>query len=114
MAITVAGSAVVAKTPLDGLYLNAGWCYGGFKATPGSGWVFAHTIAHARPHPLNEGLGLARLPHAPPADPPWPRAAASIGSRPAAPSTSAAPARRRDITDAMKGMLVSGAPVPPS
>ena len=37
--------------PIDGLYFNAGWCYGGFKATPGSGWCFAHLIARDEPHP---------------------------------------------------------------
>ena len=37
------GSPIIDKTPIDGLYLNAGWCYGGFKATPASGWCFAHT-----------------------------------------------------------------------
>ncbi|MBM3573980.1 MAG: sarcosine oxidase subunit beta, partial [Alphaproteobacteria bacterium] len=43
------------------LYINTGWCYGGFKATPGSGWVFAHTIAQDRPHKLNEKFTLERF-----------------------------------------------------
>ena len=55
------GSPIIGKTPVDGLYLNGGWCYGGFKATPGSGWVFAHTIAQDRPHALNEALNLERF-----------------------------------------------------
>ena len=55
------GSPIIAKTPVDGLYLNGGWCYGGFKATPGSGWVFAHTIAGDRPHALNECFSLERF-----------------------------------------------------
>ncbi len=55
------GSPIIGKTPVEGLYLNGGWCYGGFKATPGSGWVFAHTIAHNRPHPLNEAFSLDRF-----------------------------------------------------
>ena len=42
------GSPIIDKTAIDGLYLNAGWCYGGFKATPASGWCFAHTIAPQR------------------------------------------------------------------
>ena len=42
--------------PLPGLYLNAGWSYGGFKATPASGWCFAHTIARDEPHPLSARL----------------------------------------------------------
>ena len=55
------GSPIISKTPVDGLYLNGGWCYGGFKATPGSGWVFAHTIAEDRPHPLNEAMTINRF-----------------------------------------------------
>ncbi|MGD9941771.1 MAG: sarcosine oxidase subunit beta family protein [Burkholderiaceae bacterium] len=55
------GSPIIGKTPLDNLYVNGGWCYGGFKATPASGWVFAHTIAEDRPHALNEGFTLARF-----------------------------------------------------
>ena len=43
-----------------GLYLNAGWCYGGFKAIPGSGWCFAHTIAKDKPHETNRRLTLDR------------------------------------------------------
>jgi sarcosine oxidase subunit beta len=44
------GSPIIDRTPVDGLYLNAGWCYGGFKATPASGWCFAHLIARDAPH----------------------------------------------------------------
>jgi methylglutamate dehydrogenase subunit A len=44
------GSPIIDHTPIDGLYLNAGWCYGGFKATPASGWCFAHLLATDRPH----------------------------------------------------------------
>jgi sarcosine oxidase subunit beta len=61
MDMTMDGSPIIAKTPVDGLYLNGGWCYGGFKATPGSGWVFAHTIAQDRPHALNECFTLERF-----------------------------------------------------
>jgi sarcosine oxidase subunit beta len=50
------GSPIIGKTPIEGLYINGGWCYGGFKATPGSGWVYAHTIANDAPHPLNEDV----------------------------------------------------------
>ena len=52
---------ILGKTPLDGLYFNCGWGTGGFKATPGSGWVFAHTIANDQPHPLNEPFNLERF-----------------------------------------------------
>ncbi|MBL8671125.1 MAG: sarcosine oxidase subunit beta, partial [Alphaproteobacteria bacterium] len=55
------GSPIIGKTPIDNLYLNCGWCYGGFKATPGSGWVFAHTIAQDRPHPFNAAFTLDRF-----------------------------------------------------
>lgn len=52
---------IIGLTPVKGLYLNCGWGTGGFKATPGSGWVMAHTIAQDRPHALNEALSLDRF-----------------------------------------------------
>ncbi|MEO3802702.1 sarcosine oxidase subunit beta family protein [Nonomuraea sp. B1E8] len=54
-------SPIIGPTPVDGLYINAGWGTGGFKATPGSGWVYAHTLAHDRPHPLAEPFALDRF-----------------------------------------------------
>jgi len=54
-------SPIVSKTPVKGLFLNCGWGTGGFKATPGSGWVFAHTIATGEPHPLNAAFALDRF-----------------------------------------------------
>ena len=54
-------SPIVAKTPVDGLYINCGWGTGGFKATPGSGWAFAHTIAQNEPHELNAPFTLERF-----------------------------------------------------
>jgi sarcosine oxidase subunit beta len=54
-------SPIISKTPVDGLYLNCGWGTGGFKATPGSGWVLAHTIAHDEPHELNAAYRLDRF-----------------------------------------------------
>ena len=54
-------SPIISKTPVDGLYFNCGWGTGGFKATPGSGWVFAHTIARNEPHPLNAPFALDRF-----------------------------------------------------
>src|SRR5262249_24515910 len=50
MDMSMDGSPIIDKTPIEGLYLNAGWCYGGFKATPASGFCFAHTIARDEPH----------------------------------------------------------------
>ena len=55
------GSPFICKTGIDGLYLNGGWCYGGFKATPASGWCFAHTIAKDEPHRLNEAFTIERF-----------------------------------------------------
>jgi len=54
-------SPIISKAPIKGLYFNCGWGTGGFKATPGSGWVFAHTIAQDRPHRLNEPYNLERF-----------------------------------------------------
>src|SRR5216683_1167403 len=55
------GSPIMDRTPIDGLYLNAGWCYGGFKATPASGWCFAHLLARDEPHPLAAAYRLDRF-----------------------------------------------------
>ena len=54
-------SPIVSKTHIDGLYFNCGWGTGGFKATPGSGWVFAHTIANDQPHELNAPFTINRF-----------------------------------------------------
>jgi sarcosine oxidase subunit beta len=54
-------SPIIGTTPVDGLYLNSGWGTGGFKATPASGWVFAHTIARGEPHQLNTAFTLDRF-----------------------------------------------------
>jgi sarcosine oxidase subunit beta len=59
--VTPDASAIVGLTPIDGLFLNCGWGTGGFKATPGVGWCFAHTIAHGEPHPLNAPFRLDRF-----------------------------------------------------
>ena len=52
---------VIGLTPVKGLYINCGWGTGGFKATPGSGWVMAHTVAQDRPHDLNSPFALDRF-----------------------------------------------------
>ena len=54
-------SPIISKTHINGLYINCGWGTGGFKATPGSGWVFAHTIANDEPHVLNAPFNLNRF-----------------------------------------------------
>ena len=61
MDMSMDGSPIIDKTHIDGVYLNCGWCYGGFKATPSSGWVFAHTIAQDKVHELNSDFNLERF-----------------------------------------------------
>jgi methylglutamate dehydrogenase subunit A len=61
MDMTPDGSPIITTTPVPGLYLNGGWCYGGFKATPASGWCFAHTIANDAAHPLSAGFTMQRF-----------------------------------------------------
>lgn len=59
--MTMDGSPFICKTPLAGLYLNGGWCYGGFKATPASGWCFAWTMANDKAHDDNAAFALDRF-----------------------------------------------------
>jgi sarcosine oxidase subunit beta len=54
-------SPIVGTTPVTGLYVNCGWGTGGFKATPGSGHIFAATIARGEPHPLAVPFSLDRF-----------------------------------------------------
>ena len=54
-------SPIVGLTPIANLFINCGWGTGGFKATPAAGWVYAHTIAHGEPHPLNAPFALDRF-----------------------------------------------------
>ena len=61
MDMSMDGSPIICKTDIPGLYLNGGWCYGGFKATPASGWCFAHTMATNEPHPMNAAYTLDRF-----------------------------------------------------
>ena len=51
MDMSMDGSPIIDRTDVEGLYFNGGWCYGGFKATPASGWCFAHLLATDTPHP---------------------------------------------------------------
>jgi len=59
--VTPDRSPIIAKTPVQGLYVNCGWGTGGFKATPGSAHVFAWTIARDEPHALNAPFTLERF-----------------------------------------------------
>ncbi len=61
MDMTMDGSPIISKTPLDGLLLNGGWCYGGFKAIPAGGMTTAHLIAQGTPHPVAAHLSLDRF-----------------------------------------------------
>jgi sarcosine oxidase subunit beta len=54
-------SPIIAKTEVKGLYVNCGWGTGGFKATPGSAHVFAHTIANDEPHPIAAPFTIERF-----------------------------------------------------
>ncbi|MEL7048688.1 MAG: sarcosine oxidase subunit beta family protein, partial [Pseudomonadota bacterium] len=55
------GSPIIDKTPIEGLYLNGAWNYGGFKATPASGWCFAHLVATDAPHATASAYRLDRF-----------------------------------------------------
>ena len=61
MDMSMDGSPIIDRTPIKGLYLNAGWCYGGFKATPASGWCYAHLLATDKPHKLATAYRLDRF-----------------------------------------------------
>jgi sarcosine oxidase subunit beta len=61
MDMSMDGSPIIDHSPVPGLYLNAGWCYGGFKATPASGFCFAHLIARDEPHPVATAYRLDRF-----------------------------------------------------
>jgi sarcosine oxidase subunit beta len=59
--VTPDRSPIIAKTPVPGLYVNCGWGTGGFKATPGSGHLFAWTMAKDEPHPINAPFTIERF-----------------------------------------------------
>ena len=61
--MTPDGSPFICATPLPNLYLNGGWCYQGFKATPASGWTYAHLLATGQDHPLAMHYQLDRFMH---------------------------------------------------
>jgi sarcosine oxidase, subunit beta len=59
--VTPDRSPLIGLTPVENLFINCGWGTGGFKATPGSGHVFAHTIAKGEPHPIAAPFALERF-----------------------------------------------------
>jgi methylglutamate dehydrogenase subunit A len=61
MDMSMDGSPIISRTPLEGLILNGGWCYGGFKAIPAGGMTTAHLIARNAPHPVAAHLDLERF-----------------------------------------------------
>jgi sarcosine oxidase subunit beta len=61
MDMTPDGSPIIDRTGIDGLYMDCGWCYGGFKAVPASGWCMAHLMATDRPHEVAEKFTFERF-----------------------------------------------------
>lgn len=61
MDMTLDGSPIIGNLPVKGLTMTGGWCYGGFKATPASGWLHAYTMATGAPHVLNAAFSLERF-----------------------------------------------------
>ena len=61
MDMSMDGSPIIDRTHVEGLYLNCGWCYGGFKATPASGFCFAHLMAKDEPHRVARFMRLDRF-----------------------------------------------------
>ena len=61
MDMSMDGSPFIDKTHIDGLFFNGGWCYGGFKATPASGYCYAHLLAKDTPHPVATQMRLDRF-----------------------------------------------------
>ncbi len=61
MDMSMDGSPFIDRTHIDGLYFNGGWCYGGFKATPASGYCYAHLLATGRPHETAQAMRLDRF-----------------------------------------------------
>jgi sarcosine oxidase subunit beta len=59
--VTPDRSPIIGATPVEGLFTNCGWGTGGFKATPGSGHLFAWTLAKGEPHPINAPFCLERF-----------------------------------------------------
>ncbi len=59
--VTPDRSPIIGKTPIENMFINCGWGTGGFKATPGSGHVFAHTVATGEPHAINAPFALDRF-----------------------------------------------------
>jgi len=61
MDMTPDGSPIIDKTQTEGLFLDCGWCYGGFKAVPASGYALAHLMATGEPHETARGFRLDRF-----------------------------------------------------
>ncbi|MFU0503835.1 sarcosine oxidase subunit beta family protein [Pseudaminobacter sp. NGMCC 1.201702] len=61
MDMSMDGTPIIDRSPIDGLYVNAGWCYGGFKATPAAGLTFAHLLARDEPHQEAKRFRLDRF-----------------------------------------------------
>ena len=68
MDMSMDGSPFIDKTHIEGLYFNGGWCYGGFKATPASGYCYAHLLATDQPHDVATAFRLDRFRRGAPID----------------------------------------------
>ena len=68
MDMSMDGSPFIDRTPIEGLFFNGGWCYGGFKATPASGYCYAHLLATGEPHPTARHYRLDRFRRGAPID----------------------------------------------
>lgn len=61
MDMTPDGSPIIDKTGIDGLFIDCGWCYGGFKAVPASGFALSHLVATGNPHEIAKNFRLDRF-----------------------------------------------------
>ncbi len=61
MDMSMDGNPIISTTPVGNLYLNGGWCYGGFKAVPAGGFYTAHLVATGAPHPVIAHFALSRF-----------------------------------------------------
>lgn len=59
--ISMDGNAILGATPVKNLYVNCGWGYAGFKATPAVGWVMAELLAGSATPDLIAPFSLDRF-----------------------------------------------------
>jgi heterotetrameric sarcosine oxidase beta subunit len=59
--MTMDGSFIIDRIRYDNVFLNGGWCYGGFKAIPASGAACAKFVATGTAPDLIRAHGLSRF-----------------------------------------------------